>query len=320
MEKGCNCVNQACVAENVVENPKQKNPLLLQSIDWKYKAIRLKIFSYILETTSLVKCEFIFFVWNLRKYPNLTSHSSILDLAESNKKLKWRLKTEVHRCFLDSRGLVGPTRCPSPMEMVTLSSYSMIHILPVPLRVDFLTHAVFYIAMCDLCCLGLIDEHHRSRVTLMCCSYLADDEEDDKADAEDDGDSMKLNKKGKCNFYVVFMFIVHVCTRNNYPTFTYGALRTSHFTVDKRLLWQLWLFLAFLCVPFQQILVQNLYYAGLKTFFSCRFCGDIQILTEAALSQSQSSETSYFIAIESQFVSLYYTIYRQKQCVKLLFN
>lgn len=122
------------------------------------------------------------------------------------------------------------------MEMVTLSSYSMIHVLPVPLRVDFLTHAVFYIAMCDLCCLGLIDEHHRSRVTLMCCSYLADDEEDDKADAEDDGDSMKLNKKGKCNFYVVFMFIVHVCTRNNYPTFTYGALRTSHFTVDKRLL------------------------------------------------------------------------------------
>ena len=42
----------------------------------------------------------------------------------------------------------------------------------------------------------------------------------------------------------------------------------------------------------------------IKNIFLCRFCGDIQILTEAALSQSQSSETSYFIAIESQFVSL----------------
>lgn len=93
--------------------------------------------------------------------------------------------------------------------------------------------------MCDLCCLELIDEYHRSRATLICCYYLADDEEDDKTDAEDDGDSMKLNKKGKCNSYYVFLCNMNVCTRNKYPTFTYCALRTRQFTVDKRLLWQL---------------------------------------------------------------------------------
>ena len=118
------------------------------------------------------------------------------------------------------------------MEMVTLSSYSVIHVLTLPLRFYFVTHAVFYIAMCDLCCLELIDEYHRSRATLICCYYLADDEEDDKTDAEDDGDSMKLNKKGKCNSYYVFLCNMNVCTRNKYPTFTYCALRTRQFTVD----------------------------------------------------------------------------------------